>query len=175
MTIAIEQHLEQLKAQDRQLGEDIAAATRTLEDAERQHHEILANAEKLTADVKAGKAVTAEALAAALRAVGESERSLAELRPATERKLRDLEHARERVQTKLAKAIRELNRAKFSDAAVKYEEILKVAIPLSREIRQLAHAASIALEQGAHDCLLDHMDVTEMTLGGRKLFQHRPW
>lgn len=166
--------IEQLEKQKTSLGQQIAATKRALEDAEQQHVERQEKAEQLSADARTGKSVNPEALAEAHRAVGESERNLTNLRPHTERALRDLTREMDQVQVKLDKATRELNRAKFSDAAVKYESLLKEAIPLSREIRQLAHAAGIALEQH-NSCLLDHLDITELTLGGRALFQHRPW
>lgn len=169
----LEKQVTQLKARLAEIPSEQSALERAPEREQERLDQARAEVQKLTADIKGGaKGDHGTELAEVLREVARLENSVSELERTTAPKLRALEKERESLQTELAKIEHKIAKDKFHAAVAEYAQILKRAVPLSNEIRKLAIAAGITLEQPN---MLLTFDEDACTLGGYNIFESRPW
>ncbi len=168
-TQKLEKQITQGEARLAEIISEMSKHERAKEHGQHQLAQARSEVDDLTASIKTSRSTSAEhgaELAEALREVARLEDKAVELERNAEPKLRALEKEQEHLQTELAKAARELNRARFSDAVIRYQEALRPAMPIADEIRALARRAGIALApDDVPSCLL-HRDPEFLNIAG---------
>ncbi len=163
---AIGAQLEKIDAERRQLGADFETAETTLAQARN-------NLAGLQSRIAAGLPVEAQDLLTDTQAVNAAETGLTQLEQKSGHRLAKLTEEAEKLQREKSEAQRALQKAKLSDAVIRYQEALQHhCVPITAEIRSLAAICGVTLPPWGRPSLL--ADVGLHTIGGIVIELKRP-